>query len=106
MRLDASELNDRDTMNLEVRISSIESVLTEIHAMLSERQPVKDWYTVRELSEILKRSEFTVREWCRLGRVHADKRACGRGNSNEWIVSAEELKRIQNEGLLPLPNRF
>jgi len=86
----------------ENRLSGMEFLLTEIHNLLSNRQVKKDWYTVRELAEILERSEFTVREWCRLGRIFASKRACGRGNSKEWIVSAEELCRIQNEGLLPL----
>ena len=94
--------NADPTIVLAARMDSIESVLAEIHAMLANRQPQKDWYTVREVAEVLERSEFTVREWCRLERVNASKRACGRGNSTEWIVSAEELKRIQNEGLLPL----
>ena len=94
--------NDDPAIVLVARIESIESVLAEIHAMLANRQPQKDWYTVREIAELLDRSEFTVREWCRLERVNASKRACGRGNSAEWIVSAEELKRIQNAGLLPL----
>lgn len=86
---------------LEDRICGMESMLVEIHKMLANRQVEKDWYSVREIAEILKRSEFTVREWCRLGRVYAEKRACGRGHSKEWIVSANELSRIQNEGLLP-----
>ena len=94
--------NDDPAIVLAARIESIEAVLAEIHAMLANRQPQKDWYTVREIAELLERSEFTVREWCRLERVNASKRACGRGNSTEWIVSAEELKRIQNEGLLPI----
>jgi hypothetical protein len=33
--------------------------------------------------------------------VYASKRACGRGHAKEWIISHEELTRIQNEGLLP-----
>lgn len=106
MRLNSQNSFDNqssdDTGGLAARMASIESVLAEIHAMLANRQPQKDWYTVRELAELLERSEFTVREWCRLERVNASKRACGRGNSTEWIVSAEELKRIQNEGLLPI----
>ena len=87
---------------LETRSSDMEAMLVEIHQMLAGQRPKKDWYTVREIAEILERSEFTVREWCRLGRVYADKRACGRGHSQEWIISAKELKRIQNEGLLPI----
>ncbi|NLF71292.1 MAG: helix-turn-helix domain-containing protein [Candidatus Anammoximicrobium sp.] len=72
-----------------------------LHDLVAERT-VKDWYTVAEVSEILGKAEFTVREWCRLGRVYASKRACGRGLSQEWIIAHEELTRIRNEGLLPM----
>ena len=104
MKLNDNSMTGRP--ELETRISGMESMLAEIHQMLSDRQVEKDWYTVREVAEILKRSEFTVREWCRLGRVFAEKRACGRGHSKEWIIAAEELVRIQNEGLLPITNSF
>ena len=92
----------KSSPDLEDRISEMEELLVEIHSMLANRKPEKDWYTVREVAEILDKSEFTVREWCRLGRVICEKRACGRGHSKEWIVSSEELNRIQNQGLLPL----
>lgn len=63
----------------------------------------KEYYSTAEAAKILDRAEWTVREWCRLGRVYAEKRKCGRGSSNEWMISHDELRRIQNEGLLPLP---
>jgi len=67
-----------------------------------QQQAIKDYYTTAEVAQILGRAEFTVREWCRLGRVYAEKRSCGRGRAKEWIVSHRELTRIRNEGLLPL----
>ncbi|REJ93825.1 MAG: helix-turn-helix domain-containing protein [Planctomycetota bacterium] len=70
---------------------------------LLSQQVQKDWYTTDEVAEILDKAPFTVREWCRLGRVDADKRASGRGSTQEWIISHEELQRIRNHGLLPLP---
>ena len=60
----------------------------------------KDWYTTGELAEILCKAEFTVREWCRLARS-AEKKSSGRGKYQSWVVSHEELLRIQKEGLLP-----
>jgi DNA-directed RNA polymerase specialized sigma24 family protein len=80
------------------RLDRIETLLRDL---VTERM-VKDWYTVAEAAEILGKAEFTVREWCRLGRVYASKRACGRGTSQEWIISHDELTRIRNEGLMPL----
>ena len=62
---------------------------------------MKEWYSTAEVAAILGRAEFTVREWCRLGRVRAEKKKCGRGPASEWIVSHEELTRVRNEGLLP-----
>ena len=70
---------------------------------LVRQRAVKEWYSTREAAEVLGRAEFTVREWCRLGRVNAQKRLCGRGLSQEWVISHGELERIRNEGLLPQP---
>jgi len=80
------------------RLERIESILERL---VSERT-IKEWYSVAEAAQILEKAEFTVREWCRHGRVWASKRQCGRGNAKEWIISHEELTRIQNEGLLPV----
>ncbi len=77
--------------------------IEELLLQIVTQKTVKDWYTTAEVANILERAEWTVREWCRLGRVTADKRPCGRGNSQEWIISHEELQRIINEGLLPDP---
>lgn len=79
------------------RLDRIESVLVA----LAENKATKEWYSTGEVAKVLGKAEFTVREWCRLGRVHAKKRQCGRGQSQEWMIAHAELQRIQNEGLLP-----
>ena len=84
---------------LDERLTRIEAALD---ALVSQRTR-KESYSTAEVAAILGRAEFTVREWCRLGRVRADKRACGRGATREWMISDEELQRIQNQGLLPVP---
>jgi hypothetical protein len=80
------------------RLDRIESTLSQ----LMQRNTMKDYYTTAEVAKILGKAEFTVREWCRLGRVYAEKRQTGRGRTKEWMVSHQELTRIRNEGLLPL----
>jgi hypothetical protein len=80
------------------RLERIEATL----ATIVRQRTVKDWYSTDEVAALLGKAPFTVRQWCRLRRVRARKRPCGRGLSAEWIVSHEELMRIQNEGLLPL----
>jgi hypothetical protein len=84
------------------RLAKIETLL----ASLVEQRAVKDWYSTAEVAAILGKAEFTVREWCRLGRVRAEKKKAGRGPASEWIISHVELTRIRNEGLLPDPRAF
>ena len=79
------------------RLSRIESALQQ----LLRQKTIKAWYTTEEVAEIVGKAPFTVREWCRHGRVNATKCDCGRGSSKEWIISRDELMRIQTEGLLP-----
>jgi hypothetical protein len=67
---------------------------------LLEHQAVKDWYTTDEVAKILGKAEYTVREWCRHGRVRAEKRNSGRGAFPAWVISHQELLRYRREGLL------
>ena len=80
------------------RLDRIEAVL----GTLVGRRQVQDWYDTKTAANILGKSQYRVREWCRLRRVNAEKRPCGRGTSKEWMISHEELERIKAEGLLPL----
>lgn len=85
-------------MSVEERLARIEQLL----ATLVEQRTVKDWYGTEEAAQILGKAEFTVREWCRLRRIRADKRGSGRGKFQSWVISHAEIQRIQREGLLPL----
>ena len=84
------------------RLTKIETLL----ASLVEQRTIKKWYSTADVATILGKAEFTVREWCRLGRVHAEKKKSGRGVAGEWIVSHAELTRIRNQGLLPDPRPY
>ncbi len=93
-----SEVPDDQFALLHNRLERIEATL----ATLVHQRTVKDWYSTDEVAELLGKAPFTVRQWCRLRRVQAKKRPCGRGQSAEWMISHEEVMRIKNEGLLPL----
>ncbi len=80
------------------RLERIEAVLGE----LLRQRTVKEFYTTADIATLLGKAEFTVREWCRHGRIHAEKRLSGRGAFPSWVVSHEELLRYQREGLLPI----
>ena len=87
---------------VEAKLVRVESALD----LLVKQQTVKEWYLTKDVALILRKKEYTVREWCRLGRVHAQKLRNGRGNQGEWRISHEELIRIQNEGLLPDRSKY
>jgi DNA-directed RNA polymerase specialized sigma24 family protein len=94
------QLNEQPTERTIVdRLDRIEALLAE----LLRQRKVKEWYSTAEIAELLGRAEFTVREWCRNGRVNCRKQGGGRGKYQAWVISHEELLRIQRDWLLPLP---
>lgn len=84
------------------RLDRIEDVLRQF----AERRADKESYSPAEVAQILGKKPYTVREWCRLSRINATKRECGRGASEEWEVSHNELERIKAHGLLPFPTKY
>jgi hypothetical protein len=91
-----------DSTHVEEVIRRLDRIESALAALLLQRT-VKEWYSTAEIAEILDRAEYTVREWCRQGRIRAKKKPCGRGKGGEWLVSHEELMRMKNEGLQPSP---
>lgn len=85
-------------MRLRERLERIEAML----AVLVERQQDREWYTTREFGQAVGKSDFTIREYCRLGRLNAEKRRSGRGAYPQWVLSHAEMERYQREGLLPM----
>ena len=81
------------------RLDRIETLLAE----LIQQKTQKEWYSTADLAALTSRAEFTVREWCRLGRITAEKEAHGR--KHEWRVSHQEVQRILNHGPRPLMPR-
>jgi len=57
---------------------------------------------VEQFAELVNREAYTVREWCRLGRVRAEKQHSGRGKYPLWVISHDEVLRYEREGLLEL----
>ncbi len=88
---------DNGIHQLVERLERIEAVLTR----LVQERTIKDWYSTAEVAQLLGKAEYTVREWCRQGRIRATKKPYTRGAHSEWLISHEELTRVQNQGLLP-----
>lgn len=87
---------------LEKRLEAVEARLAVLVDGMNASRAPKEYYTTQEVARLLGKRPYTVREWCRLGRVQGEKSHSGRGLDEEWRISHAELLRIQNEGLLPL----
>lgn len=93
-------MNTDSPLDLAARLDRIELQLAGVLDLLASQRTIKDWYTTEEFAALVGKAEFTVREWCRLGRVRAEKRQSGRGKHREWVVSHDEMLRYQRDGLL------
>lgn len=89
------------------RMRALEGSLTTIEESVAkqEAQPEatlpREYYSVPEFAERVERGEYTVREWCRMARIHAEKCESGRGEAKSWKIPAAELQRYRDHGLLP-----
>jgi len=77
--------------------SHLGNAVMEVREAVVNQRPVKEWYTVAEFAATVGRTDWVVRQWCKSGRLSAQKTLNGRS----WRVSHEELQRYAREGLLP-----
>lgn len=82
-------------------IAETQVLQREVRDLLVSQRVVKDYYSTEEAAQVLGKAEFTVREWCRLGRIRAAKKGSGRGKHQSWVIGHDELLRYQREGLRP-----
>ena len=93
-----TEEADMDVLIADDRLQRIEEMLER----LLKRQMEKAHYTVEEFAGLVNRRPFTVRQWCNLGRIKAEKSLTRTGACTVWAISHDEYLRFQREGLLPL----
>lgn len=85
---------------LETTIETLEQNLASINHP-RDQAPAREYYSVPEFAELVGRGEYTVREWCRMERINAEKCETGRGDAKSWKIPADELARYRDHGLLP-----
>jgi hypothetical protein len=78
------------------RLERLESLVM----VLVGRQQVQDFYSTEQFARLVGLSDWTVRNYCRLGRLRAVKKRSGRGATPEWAISHAELERYRRDGLL------
>lgn len=65
----------------------------------------QEWYSTDQVAKIFSVKTLTVQDWCRDGRIRAEKQRTGRGRYLTWVISHREIERFRKEGHLPLPRR-
>lgn len=89
-----------ELVNLAYQVAIMGEQLGRLLEFQSGPRLARQAYTVEEAAKLLNRSSYTVREHCRYGRIIATKREERRGGAAVWSISAEEVQRIKDNGLL------
>jgi hypothetical protein len=93
-------------VTVEEQLAELRTMVAEIRDRMGAGGAVgRAWYSVEEAAALFGKRPYTVREWCREGRIHATKRIQKSGRAELWSISAEEVARVRDEGLLPLRGR-
>jgi transposase len=90
-----------EQQDIQFQIAELRSLMVEVRDAVASPKENRAAYSVEEAAAMLGKGAYTVREWCRHGRINATKRAERRGGAELWSVSASEIARYRNEGLLP-----
>src|SRR5689334_3657309 len=77
-------------------VVEMRAMLAQIHSMPASPKAARESYTVEEIAEMLNKTPYTVREWCREGRINATKRSERRGGAELWNISAAEVARYRD----------
>ena len=86
---------------LEGGVAAIEQLLSATAQALDKPKTPREFYSVPEFAALVGRNVYTVREWCRLERINAEKCDSGRGDAKNWKIPTAELQRYRDHGLLP-----
>jgi hypothetical protein len=97
----AHSLAGAATAEVLAALARLEGRVAELHELLLTWGAGRDWLTTADVAKLVGGEEFTVREWCRPGRLRAAKKGSGRGTHAAWAVSREELARYRCDSLLP-----
>ena len=79
----------------------LDAIRAEMEPKSSNPAPERLWFKVGEAAKKLRKSEYTVREWCRDGRINACKGEARRGREQLWMIHRDEIQRFELYGSLP-----
>jgi excisionase family DNA binding protein len=89
-----------DAPDLSAQLARIEAQNLEILSLLGAARKPKRFLPAEEAAERLGRSCWTVRQLCNAGQIRAVK-----GDDGCWRIPADEVDRLEVEGVPRLPRR-
>jgi excisionase family DNA binding protein len=96
--ISAKQTLDQLTIALDALLNGVAAADSDLNARHGQEVDVECWLSTTDAARVVRRSLFTVRQWCNHGRVHAAKTRNGR----QWRIRCDELERYRREGLLPV----
>ena len=83
--------------SIDSQLAEMHKILVQIKGLLTAPPETRSNYSVEEVAAMLSKSAFTVREWCRNGRINATKRsgaavAPSCGASPPWRFPASKTR--------------
>ena len=81
-------------------LGRIEAQNLEILSLLGAARKPKRFLPADEVAERLDRSPWTIRQLCNAGQIRGIK-----GDDGCWRIPADEVDRLENEGVPRLPRR-
>jgi len=92
---------------IESRLANMETAFQALAANVAKSndhgpKAERTHFSVKEVAKLKGLAPFTVREYCRHGRIKATKGESGRGSELIWLIPKEEAIRFINEGPLKL----
>jgi len=93
------EMNSAATPDIVEELRQIKEQNLEILRLMRAARD-RRWYTLKDAEDRLSRAAWTLRQLCNCGKIQAEK-----GEDGQWRISADELKRLEQEGIPKLPQR-
>lgn len=88
---------DRSEENVCKRLDILIALLTSEQERKEDQ--LRQRFTTAQAAKKLNKKPWTVRRWCELGQVKAERIRLGRsGNRLEWRIDLDEVNRIAQEG--------
>jgi hypothetical protein len=101
MRIPRNLDSNQPKEQVDLLLAQLDRIEANLAVLIGQRV-IPAYYTTKEAAQLLGLAEFTVRNYCRLGRIRGEKKGSGRGKYQSWVVSQAEVERVRRQGLLPL----